>query len=374
MQSSHENATLSGVSNSHWLDRDISNDRAWISEALKQLDADSNRSSDTHLIKPSLGRFENIDLYLKDESTHPTGSLKHRLARSLILYGLVNGKIDRSTALIEASSGSTAVSEAYFAKLLGLNFIAVVPFGTSEQKLDEIRRYGGSIHEVEASHIYDVAAQLADDKQGYYLDQFTNAERVTDWRGNNNIAESLFKQMRYERFPSPAWIVVGAGTGGTSATIGRYIRYQSKQYTQTRLCVADPENSVFFDGYKANDAGLTQAGKSRIEGVGRPRMEPSFLGSVVDRMTKIDDAASIATIWWLEKVTGRRFGPSTGLNVYASLLLALEMEAAGEAGSIVSLGCDIGSRYRDTCFNSSWLEENGLDISPYLDELESLMA
>ena len=78
------------------------------------------------------------------------------------------------------------------------------------------------------------------------MDQFTHAERATDWRGNNNIAESIFEQMASEPHPLPAWIVVGAGTGGTSATIGRYVRYRRHA---TRLCVVDPENSAFFDGW-----------------------------------------------------------------------------------------------------------------------------
>jgi len=64
----------------------------------------------THLIKLALPNGEGIDVYLKDESTHPTGSLKHRLARSLFLYALCNGKIGASTTVVEASSGSTAVS------------------------------------------------------------------------------------------------------------------------------------------------------------------------------------------------------------------------------------------------------------------------
>src|SRR5690242_896990 len=51
-------------------------------------------------------------------------------------------------------------------------------------------------------------------------------ERATDWRGNNNIAESIFLQMALAPHPGPKWIVCGAGTGGTSATIGRYVRYR----------------------------------------------------------------------------------------------------------------------------------------------------
>ena len=94
--------------------------------------------------------------------------------------------------------------------------------------------------------IYQVAAELAAGTGGHYLDQFTYAERATDWRGNNNIAESMFAQLSREPFPVPAWVVVGAGTGGTSATIGRYLRLQKYP---TRLCVVDPENSAFCRGW-----------------------------------------------------------------------------------------------------------------------------
>lgn len=91
-----------------------------------------------NLIRLSLPGFDGIQLYLKDESTHPTGSLKHRLARSLFLYGLCNGWIKEGTTIIESSSGSTAVSEAYFARLLGLPFIAVMPSCTAKRKIEQI--------------------------------------------------------------------------------------------------------------------------------------------------------------------------------------------------------------------------------------------
>lgn len=137
--------------------------------------------------------------------------------------------------MVEASSGSTAVSEAYFAALLGLPFIAVMPASTSASKVVLIESQGGRCHFVESSsEVYAEAERVANETGGHYLDQFTNAERATDWRGNNNIAESIFVQKRDEKHPIPDWIVVGAGTGGTSATIGRYIRYRRRA---TRLCV-----------------------------------------------------------------------------------------------------------------------------------------
>jgi cysteine synthase A len=343
----------------------------WINQAISRIEADFERSSDTHLLKVELPSVKNVSLYLKDESTHPTGSLKHRLARSLFLYGLCNGQIREGTTIVESSSGSTAISEAYFAQLLGLPFIAVVPKGTSAEKIDKITFYNGQCHFVEAGDIYSEADRLAGELHGHYMDQFTFAERATDWRGNNNIAESIFSQMRLEPSPTPAWIVVGAGTGGTSATLGRFIRYKCHA---TKLCVADPQHSVFYDYYQTGDRTLVSTRSSGIEGIGRPRVEPSFLASVVDRMIKVPDEASYATIHFLENLLNRRCGGSTGTNLYATFQIISELSSLGREASIVSMICDSGERYLDTYYNHRWLEDKGFDITPYRRQLEAFYA
>src|SRR5829696_10397627 len=151
--------------------------RAWADEAIRRIEADENRSADTHLHPFPLPPQWGIDLYLKDESVHPTGSLKHRLARSLFLYGLCNGWIHEHTTVVEASSGSTAVSEAYFARFLGLPFIAVMPETTSLEKVALIEAQGGTCRLVgDASTIVAVAQRLAAECGGHFLDQFTYAE------------------------------------------------------------------------------------------------------------------------------------------------------------------------------------------------------
>src|ERR1017187_10120781 len=206
----------------------------WQASALGKIEADFNRPSHTHLIPVAMPGLPGLSLYLQDESTHPTGSLKHRLARSLFLYALCNGWVREGRPVIEASSGSTAVSEAYFARMLGLPFIAVMRASTSQEKIALIEFYGGSCHLVDdPADVVARSRQLAADTDGHFMDQFTYAERATDWRGNNNIAQSIFGQLASERHPVPCWIVVGAGTGGTSATIGRYLRYRR---LATRLC------------------------------------------------------------------------------------------------------------------------------------------
>ncbi|XDF36723.1 PLP-dependent cysteine synthase family protein [Paracidovorax avenae] len=326
----------------------------WLHQAIARIEADYHRSADTHLIPLNLPAYaaHGIDLYLKDESTHPTGSLKHRLARSLFLYALCNGWVHEGSTIVESSSGSTAVSEAYFARLLGLPFVAVMPRRTSVEKVAQIEFHGGRCHFVDSpAEVYDAARAIAADTGGHYMDQFTYAERATDWRGNNNIAESMFVQMQRERHPVPRWIVVGAGTGGTSATIGRYIRYQ--QYA-TQVCVADPAGSVFSAYWRSGDGTLTAAG-SRIEGIGRPRVEPSFIRTLVDHMEEVADTDSVAAMQVLSQLLGRRVGPSTGTNFAAMLRLASGMRKRGERGSLLSLLCDSGERYLPTYFDEAWV-------------------
>jgi len=332
----------------------------WVAKAVAEINADFHRSADTHMVKFEVPIAPGRPIYLKDESTHPSGSLKHRLARSLFLYGLCNGWIEEGTTVVEASSGSTAVSEAYFARLLGLSFIAVVPATTSHQKIEQIEFYGGRCHLVAPGECIREASQsLAAKAGGHFMDQFTYAERATDWRGNNNIAESLFKQLELEPYPIPSWVVVGAGTGGTSATIGRYIRYFSMD---TKLCVVDPEYSAFFDTFAKSESHSCEQ-PSRIEGIGRPAPEPSFLPSIVDRMYKVPDVQSLGAMLFLEEALGRRCGASTGTNLIGVAQIMQEAKSqldSSVAGPIVSLICDSGDRYCNTYFDKSWRRDCGL--------------
>jgi cysteine synthase len=342
--------------------------RGWVDEAVRRIEADANRSADTHLHAFPLPAEWEIDLYLKDESVHPTGSLKHRLARSLFLYGLCNGWITEGTTIVEASSGSTAVSEAYFARFLGLPFVAVVPASMSPEKMALIEAHGGGCHPVaDPRTMVDEAQRLAADCDGHFLDQFTYAERAMDWRGNNNIAESIFIQMALERHPVPAWVVVGAGTGGTSATIGRYVRLQR---LHTQLCVVDPEDSIFYSTWTGDPSTFTGR-PSRIEGIGRQFAEPSFLPEVVDRMIQVPDAASIATMRLVSALTGRSVGGSTGTNVWGALHLVAEMLSRGERGSLVTLICDGGERYGGTYYSDAWVGEQGFELASYTEALDT---
>lgn len=335
--------------------------RDWLRTAIHALESEAARSADTHLLRLSLPAFPGIDLYFKDEAAHPSGSLKHRLARSLYLYALCNGRLDEGQMAVDASSGSTAISEAWFARHLGIAFTAVLPASTSPGKLSTLRDLGACYEVVEdPSQVTARARGLAADG-ACYLDQFGLAERATDWRGNNNIAESILRQLAREPHPVPTWIVCGAGTGGTSATIGRYLRYRG---LDTRLCVAEPRGGAFAEGWRQGGLDAVASQPTLIEGIGRPGVEPGFLFEVVDAVIEVDDVTSVAGAWLLERLLGLRYGGSSGTNLAACLDLAADLRSRGQRGAIVSLLCDRGERYSDTLYDAAWLLARGLDPRP----------
>ncbi|TAL73007.1 MAG: pyridoxal-phosphate dependent enzyme [Rhodanobacter sp.] len=346
-------------------------ERGWELAALEKLSQEAARSADTHLLKLNFPGFDGIDFYFKDESVHPSGSLKHRLARSLYLYALCNGRLHEGQAVVDASSGSTAISEAWFARLLGLHFTAVMPAVTAPRKIHAVQALGGTCDLVEdAGQVHARAAEHAA-RGACHLDQFGLAVRATDWRGNNNIAESIITQMMREPQPVPTWIVCGVGTGGTSTTIGRYLRYRR---LATHLCVAEPTGSAYVEGWRTRRHDAVARQPTLIEGIGRPLVEPGFTFEVVDDVIEVPDHAAIAGAWLLETLLGRRYGGSSGTNLVACLQLAAGLRKSGQRGSIVSLLCDPGERYAETLFNPDWLVEHHIDIGPASQALKQSIA
>lgn len=315
----------------------------------------------TPLLELRLPAMPGKRLAFKDESAQPSGSLKHRLARSLLLQGLESGRIGRGTPLFDASSGNTAVSEAWFAARLGLPFFAVVPETTSPGKQQLIERFGGTCVRIAAGRCCKrEAARLAHERGGYFLDQFTNAAIATDWRAHHVVAE-LFSQLPVNDMPD--WFVAGAGTGGTSTAAGRYFRNRN---LRTKLMVVDPEDSAFFHHYAcvAGPAGCLCA--SRVEGIGRPTVEPSFSRELVDRMQRIPDAASYAAALWLSVKLGQKVGVSTGTNLVGAVCLL------NEPGTrfVATLIGDGGERYAGRLDNDAWLAAQGLDVRPWIAALD----
>ncbi|MEU9889346.1 pyridoxal-phosphate dependent enzyme [Sphaerisporangium sp. NPDC051011] len=346
-------------------------ERRWARDALAALRADARAEPPTPLRHYPLPPEWDISLYLKDESLRPTGSLKHGTARRLFEDAIACGHIGEHTTVVAATAGNAAVSGAYFAGMLGLPFVAVVPGRTTSARRAGIEAFGGRCHPFDPPlAIYDEARRLAGETGGHYLDHF-QAAHAEDWRGDGGLAATLLGQVAEARGDVPRWLVVGAGTGVTSATLGRHLRYHGHP---SLLAVVDPENSAYLPSWVTGYPGYGTGMPSRIEGIGRPRVEPAFLPAVVDLMIPVPDAASVAATRHLAAVTGWEAGPSTGANLWGALRLAARMRERGERGAVATLICDGANAYRDTFYDDAWVAGRGLDLAPHAEVIERFVA
>ncbi|MGW0517283.1 PLP-dependent cysteine synthase family protein [Crossiella sp. NPDC003009] len=306
-------------------------------DPLARLEASRANEKPTPLWRYPLPDNE-VELFVKDESRRPSGSLKHGLARDLLRHALRHGRIRPGRPIVEATSGNLAVSLAYFARWLGIPFTAVVPARTSQAKLARIQRHGGACHLTDPPlAVYERAQRLAEESGGHHLDHLNTLAAAVDEGAERNLAAEILDGLAAANRPPPAWIVAGVGTGATSRAIGRHLR---RTGAPTRLAVVDPENSAYFPGWATDCADYATGMPSKIDGIGRPRIEPPFDGEVVDLVIPVPDPASAAAARELHQSTGRPAGASTGACLHGARHLAGRMRERGEPGSVVLLMAD----------------------------------
>ncbi|GAB3829708.1 PLP-dependent cysteine synthase family protein [Dactylosporangium cerinum] len=335
-------------------------ERRWAVDALAALRAPVASPPLRHYpLPPEWG----ISLLLQDHSGGPTGSVKDGTVRRSFEHAIASGWIGAGTTLIDATAGNGAVAAARLAGLLGLPFVAVVPGRTSAAKRARISAHGGRCHPFDPPvGIYDEARRLAQEPGTHLLDHFAWAARSEDWRDASGLAATLVRQVTSATGAPPDWVVTGAGTGATSAAIGRHARFHG---LPTRLAVVDPEHSAYFPGWVTGDPGYATGMPSRIEGIGRPRTEPGFLPAVIDLVIPVADGASVAAMRHLADAHGWRAGPSTGANLWGVMHLVSRMRARGERGTVATLICDGGEPYRDTYYNDERLRTAGIEVTQW---------
>lgn len=171
--------------------------------------------------------------------------------------------------------------------------------------------------------MYDIAKGV----DGHFADHITRAGSAADFRGDG-LARALAAL-------EPSRIVVGVGTGVTSATIARHLRHHGPR---AKVAVADAENSAYFPGWASGAGDYATGMPSRIPGIGRPRMEAAFEPDLVEYVIPVPDAGSVAAMRWAGDVTGVPVGPSTGANLWA----VRELVRKGATGPIATVIADRG--------------------------------
>lgn len=347
---------------------------SWAADAVRRLLRDASRIP-TPLRPLPLPASWGIDVHLKDESVHPTGGLKHRLVRTMYAHAVHSGGLTEGATVVVAGSGPVAAAASYFSALLGLPpVVALVPAETEPGVLKRIERWGGGwrIGEQSPAALREEARALAHGVGGWFLDHYGEdcASAGAPFCGLPTVPDELAIQLPPLGDP-PAWVVVGAGTGATSSTVGRWL---CRRGAPTRLAVADPENSAYFPAWASGCADYSTGMLSRIPGVGRPRVEPCFQLEMIDLVVPVPDSASVAAMRWLADVAGVAAGPATGTNLWAVCELVARMRESGVRGSVVTLIGDGPDAYRDTFLDEPWLAAHGLDPAPYLSVLERFMT
>ncbi|CAD5206992.1 unnamed protein product [Bursaphelenchus okinawaensis] len=362
-------------------------DSAFVKQSIQRLWDERKRMGYTPLVQMRIPGSPEMDFYFKDESRARTGNLKHRFAWCLFMWALIEGHISRNTTIYEASSGNTATCEAYFSKLLGIPFVAVIPKSTDQQKIDKIEHYGGAVKKVPSEQMFNEAAKEAQKNGGFYMNQFQNAHHAEEYHesANNglesvNVFHEVIQQLktvdRSARPVYPDFFVHSAGTGGTLSSVGRYVR---KYGAKTKVVMSDTEYSIYFD-YVIFDKFTNESGKSYwktpgMAGTGFGYSGPAILGkttsllpSVIDRAFKVPDLASTAAMHVLKKL-GVNGGTSTGLNFVTTLSLAARQRKknANTRFRVVAILADSSALYEDTYFNKDWIaksfkEHGGLPV------------
>src|SRR5918999_2069348 len=253
-------------------------------------------------------------LFVKLENQNPGGSIKDRIARSMIETAEQEGKIGPASTLIEATAGNTGL--ALVAAYKGYRLRLVIPDKMSQEKIFHLKALGTEIvmtrSDVGKGHpeyYQDVAERLAREiPNGFYLNQFANPANPK--AHEDDTGPEIWQQMGQQVDA----VVCGVGSGGTLTGLSRFF---SRVAPQVNMVLADPRGSVLADYIKTGVLGT--AGSWLVEGIGDDFVPPICDLSRVRETFTIPDAESFETARALLRKEGILAGSSSGTLVAAAL-------------------------------------------------------
>jgi cystathionine beta-synthase len=309
------------------------------------------------------------ELYLKLESQNPGGSIKDRIAMSMITDAEKSGKLKPGATMFEATAGNTGLALALVANLRGYHLTLVIPDKMSQEKIFHLRAMGAEVimtrSDVTKGHpeyYQDKARALAEKTPGaFYVGQFENPANPAAHEATT--APEIWEQMEH----NVDAIVCGSGTGGTLTGIGRYFK---KVSPNTEMVLADPKGSVLAP-YVQHGVMPEAGGRWLVEGIGGDYIAKNCDISLVKKAYTITDEESIATARELLLKEGILCGSSTGTLVAAALKYAREQKTKKR---IITFICDSGNKYLSRIYNPYWLQDNGLIQQTETHDLRDLIA
>lgn len=307
-------------------------------------------------------------LFVKLESANPGGSIKDRIARSMIEAAETDGSLQPGGTLVEATAGNTGLGLAQVGVLKGYKVLLVVPDKMSREKIQHLRAMGvdvritrSDVGKGHAEYYQDMAQRLASEIPGaLFVNQFANPANPK--AHETSTGPEIFEQMGGDVDA----VVVGVGSGGTLTGLGRFF---AKASPKTRMVLADPEGSILAP--LVNTGETIEPGSWVVEGIGEDFVPDNCDLSLVARAYTIPDAESIAAARLLLSKAGVLGGSSSGTLLAGALRYCREQT---EPQRVVTLVCDTGAKYLSKVYNDSWLAEQGLTERSLHGDLRDLIV
>src|SRR3954452_3706400 len=287
-------------------------------------------------------------LFLKLENQNPTGSIKDRIALSMIEAAEAEGKLEPGGTVIEATAGNTGLGLALVAGAKGYRVLLVIPDKMSQEKIAHVRALGADVRltrsDVTRGHpeyYQDVAARLAEEMPGaFYVNQFGNPANPR--AHERSTGPEIWEQMRHD----VDTIVCGVGSGGTLTGLGRFFS-RVKPRRGIEIVLADPTGSVLYEYVKSGE--LVDSGSWAVEGIGEDFVpEIADLSYVTDAF-EIDDEESFATARELLPQEGILGGSSTGTLMAPALRYCRNQT---KRKRVVTFVADSGNKYLSKMYNN----------------------
>jgi len=294
-------------------------------------------------------------LFLKLENQNPTGSIKDRIALSMIEAAEEEGKLEPGGTVIEATAGNTGLGLALVAAAKGYRVVLVIPDKMSQEKISHVRALGAEVRlprsDVTRGHpeyYQDVAARLADEIPGaFYVNQFGNP--ANPLAHERTTGPEIWEQMRHDVDA----IVCGVGSGGTLTGLGRFFN-RVKPRRGIEMVLADPTGSVLYEYVKTGK--LVEAGSWAVEGIGEDFIPEIADMSLVTDAFEIEDEESFAIARDLLRKEGIFGGSSTGTLIAGALRYCRQQT---QPKRVVSFVADTGNKYLSKMYNDFWMAEQG---------------
>lgn len=307
-------------------------------------------------------------LFLKLENQNPGGSIKDRIALSMIEAAEADGRLKPGSTIIEATAGNTGLSLALVAAQKGYRLILVMPDKMAQEKVLHLRALGAEVRMTRSDvgkghpeYYQDWAERLTKETpDAFYINQFANAANPIAHEAGT--APEIWEQMEHDVDA----IVCGVGSGGTLTGIGRYMKETSPA---TKMILADPRGSVLAGRVRGDRT--EEAGSWLVEGVGEDFVPDNCDLSLVSEVITVTDAESFDAARELLKKEGVLGGSSTGLLVAAALRYCRAQETPQR---VVTFVCDTGNKYLSKMFNDYWMLDQGLLERPKTNDLRDLIS